>query len=86
MSPICKLSVTDLSCMFDVGRFSLIKKDSAISRFQELLLKFLDIILKSSQLTFACPDSTECFKICDFKSLPLWSFMRSEVLRPLSPM
>ena len=72
--------------MFNVGRFSLINNDSAILRFQELLLKFLAIILKSSQLTFTYPDSTECLKICDFKSLPLWSFMRSEILRPLSPM
>ena len=62
---------TDLSCMFNVGRFSLINNDSAILRFQELLLKFLAIILKSSELTFACPDSNECLKIRDFKSLLL---------------
>ena len=55
--------------MFNVNRFSLNNKDSAISTFQELLLKFLAIILKFSQLTLACPDSTECFKIYDFKSL-----------------
>ena len=39
---------TDLPCIFNVGRFSLINNDSAILRFQELLLKFLAIILKSS--------------------------------------
>ena len=34
--------------MFNVSRFSLINNDLAILRFQELLLKFLAIILKSS--------------------------------------
>ena len=39
---------SDLSCTFNVGRFSLINNDSAILPFQELLLKFLATILKSS--------------------------------------
>ena len=51
MSLICKCELnnfkgTDFSCMFNIGRFSLINSDSAILLFQELLLKFLAIIFK----------------------------------------
>ena len=51
MSPICKCELnnfkgTDFSCMFNIGRFSLINNDSANLLFQELLLELLAIILK----------------------------------------
>ena len=60
------LKGTDLLCVFNVGGFLLINNNLKILCFIELLLKLLD--------------STICFKVCDFKSLPLRSFMRSEIL------
>ena len=57
----------------------------AILRFLLLLLKFISMILKIAVLTSVWEVSILCFTISEAWSLPLWSFILSIILSPVSP-